>query len=90
MNLVERLQRIEAWVVWLRAELDREVYELVAVVASQRHAPGGIGAAWISAALAVRAGNQLVAERIGPLLAGLDEVGRQLRFAQAEALEASQ
>ncbi|MGH8885777.1 MAG: hypothetical protein ACRDYX_11490 [Egibacteraceae bacterium] len=42
---MERLQKTEDWVVRLRAELDRKVYELAAAVASQPHAPGGIGAA---------------------------------------------
>lgn len=86
MEAVERLRRIEGWVAWLRAELDREICELVAVVGSQPHAPGNGVTSWISCALAVRVGHQLVAERIGPLLAGLDEVVCQLRYAQAEAM----
>lgn len=85
MEVVERLRAIEGWVAWLRAELEREVCELIAVVASQPHGSNGSGPSWICCALAARAGQHLIAERISPLLAGLDEVGRQLRFAQIEA-----
>lgn len=85
MEVVERLQAIEGWVAWLRAELDREVSDLIAVVVSRPQAPTDGVASWVSFALAVRAGQQLIAERISPLLAGLDEVVRQLQFAQAEA-----
>jgi hypothetical protein len=88
MEAVERLQAIEAWVAWLRAELEREVCELIAVVASQSLAVTS-GASWVSCALAVRTGRQLITQRIGPLLAELDEMGRQLRFAQAEAMGVS-
>jgi hypothetical protein len=79
METVERLRTAEAWLAWLRTELDREVGELVALLAVE-----GTDSL-VSSALAARVGRDVTAERVAPLLAGLDEVQRQLQFAQIEA-----
>jgi hypothetical protein len=81
METVERLRTVEAWVAWLRTELDREVDELIASLAAD-----GAGSL-LSSAFAARAGQDMAAERVAPLLAGLDEVQRQLQFAQIEAAQ---
>ena len=77
----ERLAWAEARVAWVRVELDREITDLVAQVAC------AWGTSWTAATYRAGIGNQLVSERIAPLLAQLDSVQAQVAYAQLELVE---
>ena len=69
MDTAERLHAVDEWLGWLHQELDRELGELVAVVATQPIALSVVGST--AAALA---GRQHVAEQIDPLLQVIDSL----------------
>jgi hypothetical protein len=85
MEAVKRLRTVEAWVEWLRIELDRAaVTDLIAMLVAQM-VTNRFGSCWVAAAFGAGIGHRLIAERIRPLLAALDEIQRRLQYAQIEA-----
>ena len=84
MDLAERLLVAETWLEWVRAELGREVDDLIAILAGQLSVEDGLCIGFTAAAFTAAVGRQLVADRVQPLLEVLDEVCAQLRYAQAE------